>query len=1007
MKNSSRILALFLVLCMVLSALPAVFAAEPTTATISVASTKRDGAEIPTYVTLPADYNAEATYELVVLIHGHGGNHNEWGGYDAISNGLAAEGMIAVTLDFPGCGNSTESFRLNTMTNMKNDVLDVINYMKATYNIDGVDAMGYSMGGRIVLEMIAEDMVTFDKIEFVAPAEDTEDLKNLFGGSENWELLKATANENGYAPFTTIYGQNQELSKEWFADLEKYSDGLAEAAAEKFTGEAMVLYATDDAAVSPSVSQGVADAFGCPVLNTYAEGHSYSFYGTDPVVISTVNEGTVNFFTGEPVTYVYKMLLTESNNTTKYGHIDLDVSAAAFLQNFAYGDVTTVAVNDHTFAVPVCSDYTDVATGAKLFRAASGKSVTTLAINYGQIAVETGLAVAAESGYTYAEGVTDPVYIYVTMKEEGGYLAQWQAHHLVRTDVREDYPNLTDAEFANFREVTTTGIASATLYRSSSPVNPELGRNTYADAAAKAAGIQTFVNLADTKEDAEAYEGYSDSYYSTQNIIFLGLPVAFTSDAFKTGLAEGYRFIANNEGPYLIHCTEGKDRAGMANAILECLMGASYREVIADYMTTYYNYYGVTEDEARYQVVVDDNIVANLTLMFDVEDLKTADLQAEAEAYLKEIGLTEAEIAAIKANLGLKNPFTDVKESDWFYAYVVDMTDQGVIRGMTETTFEPDATLTRGQWATLLYRIAGEPEVTEASTFTDVPKGSYYADAIAWAQDEGVVNGATATTFEPEAPVTREQIVTMLCRYVGGKYGTGDLTKYTDSGDISDYAVEAMKWAVGAGYINGMTADTLVPKGLSTRAQAAKLLSLLVEKSTEISMQSYCSSTEYEWFSTGKTEYTVKGKMVSASTEVYNFFEDVYYTAEPNGIDVILEGTCGEQWVSKLSKVIKTYTKLDGSPLTADDFTPDTFVEMKTIASGSSNFAMFIPIDTKVSVQTAWGDVLHANREGVPHGAGDYLVCRAGADGKPDLSDVWVVNGVLFQTTYDTTNAPE
>ena len=267
-------------------------------APVKVASTCREGVEIPAFITIPADYDAATPANLVMMIHGHGGNHNEWGGYDKISDGLAANGVIVATLDFPGCGDSAESFQLNTMTNMKNDVLDVINYVKGEYNVAEVGAFGYSMGGRIALEMTVEDMFAFDSIEFVAPAEDYEDLKNLFGGHDAWDELYAKAAENGFVNFTTVYGQEQELSKEWFEDLAKYPDGLAEAAAAKFDKPVMVIYAVDDEAVSPAVSQGVADAFGAPVYTSPFGGHSYSFYNDAPEIAAVVNDNSIAFFSG-------------------------------------------------------------------------------------------------------------------------------------------------------------------------------------------------------------------------------------------------------------------------------------------------------------------------------------------------------------------------------------------------------------------------------------------------------------------------------------------------------------------------------------------------------------------------------------------------------------------------------------------------------------------------------------------------------------------------------------
>lgn len=293
-----KILAFVLVFALAFGAFTVAGAEE-----ITVPSTLREGAAIPAFVTLPAGYDGSAAAKLIVMIHGHGGNHNEWGGYDAISNGCAENGAIVVTLDFPGCGASTESFRLNTMTNMKQDVLDVINYMKANYNVGEVDGFGYSMGGRIILEMAAEEMYLFDAVEFVAPAEDYENLKLLFGGPEAWAGYEKEAEANGFVVYTTIYGQVQELSKAWFDDLAKYADGLAEAAAEKMDCPVIVVYAPDDEAVAPAVSQGVADIFGAPVVISPRDGHSYSFYSQDPEVIATVNENSIAFFYA-PADYV-------------------------------------------------------------------------------------------------------------------------------------------------------------------------------------------------------------------------------------------------------------------------------------------------------------------------------------------------------------------------------------------------------------------------------------------------------------------------------------------------------------------------------------------------------------------------------------------------------------------------------------------------------------------------------------------------------------------------------
>lgn len=150
-----------------------------------------------------------------------------------------------------------------------------------------------------------------------------------------------------------------------------------------------------------------------------------------------------------------------------------------------------------------------------------------------------------------------------------------------------------------------------------------------------------------------------------------------------------------------------------------------------------------------------------------------------------------------------------------------------------------------------------------------------------------------------------------------------------------------------------------------------------------------------------KRSYEVEVRRAVEPTHVYNRLEDVHYDVLPEETErIIITGTAGEEWVTKISKVLSTYTNLDGSELTADQIPADgTKLRVKTIP-GSDNYALFVPKNVQVIVQTAWGDVLTANRDGVPHLDGDYLMC-AGKDGKPNLEDVWVVNGEIFEKTYE------
>lgn len=176
----------------------------------------------------------------------------------------------------------------------------------------------------------------------------------------------------------------------------------------------------------------------------------------------------------------------------------------------------------------------------------------------------------------------------------------------------------------------------------------------------------------------------------------------------------------------------------------------------------------------------------------------------------------------------------------------------------------------------------------------------------------------------------------------------------------------------------------------------------------EMTLEEYLGTTDEQWFLTGKKRYTVQAMMVSRETSFHNDLEMVDYTVTDDDTTVILKGTAGEMWATDLSKVITTYTKPDGSELSKADFAEkDAFIDIVSIPTPDSNFAMFVPQGIAVTVETAWGDVLHANLPTAPHGDGDYLVCRAGDNHEPDLSDVWIVNGVIFPNTYDTSQLVE
>lgn len=173
-------------------------------------------------------------------------------------------------------------------------------------------------------------------------------------------------------------------------------------------------------------------------------------------------------------------------------------------------------------------------------------------------------------------------------------------------------------------------------------------------------------------------------------------------------------------------------------------------------------------------------------------------------------------------------PFRDVKSGDWFYNDVKYVYEKGMMAGTAADVFAPNATTTRAMIVTILYRLEGSPAVTGTSAFVDVPAGQWYTDAVNWAAANQIVKGTSATTFAPNDSITREQMAAILYRYAQYKgYDVtkkADLSGYSDNGQVSAYARDALAWANAAKLINGVTNTTLAPQGNATRAQVSAIL---------------------------------------------------------------------------------------------------------------------------------------------------------------------------------------
>ena len=198
-------------------------------------------------------------------------------------------------------------------------------------------------------------------------------------------------------------------------------------------------------------------------------------------------------------------------------------------------------------------------------------------------------------------------------------------------------------------------------------------------------------------------------------------------------------------------------------------------------------------------------------------------------------GRVTIEVTFVRTDSGL--PFIDVAENAWYYDAVAYVYENGMMNGTGSNLFSPDATTTRGMIVTILYRLEGEPRVSGTSTFDDVADGMYYADAVIWANANGIVTGYDEATFGPNDAITREQMAAILYRYAQYKaYRTtasADLSNYVDADAVSAYALPALQWANAEGLVTGTSGTTLTPDGSATRAQVATIFMRFMEDVAE------------------------------------------------------------------------------------------------------------------------------------------------------------------------------
>ena len=265
-------------------------------------------------------------------------------------------------------------------------------------------------------------------------------------------------------------------------------------------------------------------------------------------------------------------------------------------------------------------------------------------------------------GFNYGDdmwqvgGFSDDTTVTISLNEAGKYLTVQETRNLSYSDEQGDQ---SDEQFGNYRTV-HVGSLKDTLIRSASPCDNQHKRAAVVDRLISQSGVNFIINLSDNTEDIIEFIEMDDfdspyflSLYEQEKVIPLGLTASYKTDDFIGKLINGLSMAAENDPPYLVHCVEGKDRTGYVCMLLEALAGASYQEIIDDYMVTYDNYYGITKagDPEKYDLIKEKNIDKMLSYVCGGQDYTTTDLRQAAEDYLTSSGMPEDTVNKLERRL--------------------------------------------------------------------------------------------------------------------------------------------------------------------------------------------------------------------------------------------------------------------------------------------------------------------------------------------------------------------
>lgn len=264
--------------------------------TIAEVTVMNGARAVPATVVIP---DGEGPFPGVVMNHGHGGGRQEGGGFTRLAKALADAGILTIRMDFPGSGDSKESFTEGYLSNMISDSDASLAYMLANYPVaaDKLGILGYSMGGRIALTIAGSADNPYKAVGLLAPSANwgEELLQGFFGGPDEYKRLYAEAStDKGYADYTTQYGQQQKLSKTWFDELiaSKPLDAIS-----AYAGPMLVVHGDKDTVVPADVNEAVVAAYPAAKIVLVPDAdHGYGFYSDQPAVTALVDGSLVDFF---------------------------------------------------------------------------------------------------------------------------------------------------------------------------------------------------------------------------------------------------------------------------------------------------------------------------------------------------------------------------------------------------------------------------------------------------------------------------------------------------------------------------------------------------------------------------------------------------------------------------------------------------------------------------------------------------------------------------------------